>query len=72
MPPLTSMPGSNKNARKRRILKWQGANESVLRFGRGTPCQLGWPAQRRRADESLAVENLRRAYYDWKLKRRKA
>ena len=29
-----------------------------------------WPAQRQRADETLAVENLRRAYHAWRGKRR--
>ena len=55
--------------RRRAIRKWQSGEVSP-QFARGAAFYLPWPAQRQRADESLAVENLRRAYYTWKTKKR--
>ena len=57
--------------RRRVLRKWQSGELSPT-FGRGAAVQFPWPAQRERADKSLAVENIRRAYYDWKINRRKA
>ena len=60
------------SAMRRRTLRKLQSGEFEPTFTRGlSPC-LPWPAQRHRADESLAVENLRRAYYDWKMNRRAA
>jgi len=59
------------NYRRRVIRQWQSGEVSPG-FCRGSAVRLPWPAQRERADRSLAVENIRRAYYDWKINRRKA
>jgi len=60
------------SARRRRVIrKWQ-SGELSPGFSRGSAVSIPWPAQRERADRSLAVENLRRAYYDWKINRRAA
>jgi hypothetical protein len=62
-------PDGLRRARLQRLTRWQEQHQSVLRFGRGRPPQIEWPASRARADESLGVENLRRAYHAWKAKR---
>ena len=54
--------------RRRRIREWQ-ANERTVGFTPGKPPMRLWPHQRARADETLAVENLRRAYFRWRSKR---
>ena len=59
----------NRGERFRRITRWQEANESIVRFGRGKPFMVIRPDQRRKANESLAVENLRRAYWRWRMNR---
>lgn len=55
--------------RQRRIREWQNGERSP-RFTPGKMPMRLWPHQRARADKSLAVENLRRAYLKWRSTRR--
>lgn len=56
-------------SRKRRLREWQ-TGERAPRFTPGKAPMPLWPHQRARADETLAVENLRRAYLKWRSARR--
>ena len=64
------MTESVESLRRRRIREWQ-EGERKPRFTAGTAPMILWPRQRQRADETLAVENLRRAYLMWKHSRRR-
>jgi len=63
------MPETAEQKRKRRLEAWRKGTQ-VPGFAPGTAPMILWPAQRQRADETLAVENLRRAYHAWRGKRR--
>jgi len=67
------MPETRRAARRRQraIARMQSTN-TVVTFTPGKPINISWPQSRLRADESLAVEDLRRAYYDWKMNRRRS
>lgn len=66
---LRIAPACTSERRRQVIRKWQ-SGELSPRFARGSAVRLPWPAQQQRADESLAVEDLRRAYYAWKMRRK--
>ena len=56
-----------KRERRARVIAWQ-TGEVSPQFTPGRGPRMN-PTQRRRADESLAVENLRRAYWRWRANR---
>jgi len=62
------MPEPIQKLRRRRIARWQQGTQTPG-FAPGTAPMILWPQQRQRADRTLAVENLRRAYMRWKASR---